>query len=191
MMNKLLLVILLLLIAAPGFAQQENDSLIYKLPTINNKLVYADNIIIQGRDSIRLDSTAKKWFNSYYADHQPDTTQGKNIKGSVVAQGILLYNVKPGLISIPFYAVVSVQINCRKNGYTYKMFNIHFRPKNGTVNAVGYQNDPDYLIKLYKQKHIGLITSMSVNRNMIRKYLTAMNTAIQASIAALNKAMTN
>jgi hypothetical protein len=191
MMNKLLPVILLLLMAVPGFAQQGNDSLIYNLPTINNKLVYTDSIIVQGRDSIMLDSMAKKWFNSYYADHQPDTIQGKNIKSSVVAQGILLYNVTPGLISIPFYAVVSVQINCRNNGYTYKMFNIHFRPKNGVVNAIGYQNDPDYLIKLYKQKHIGLITSMNINRGMIRKYLAAMNNTVQTSIAALNKAMTN
>jgi hypothetical protein len=191
-MNKALSLILFLLLANASFAQKGKDTVVYNLPVFNGKLIYTDSIEVKGRDSTTLDTIAKKWFNSYYVAHQADTTQGKNIKGSIVCQGILEYNVSPGFVSIPFYMVVSVMINCSNNHYTYKMCNIHCRPKSGFINAIyAYQHDPEYLIKLYKQKHLGLKAYMTVNRSMIRKYLLAMNTVVQGSINSLNKAMAN
>jgi len=189
-MSKTLSLILLLLLAKTCFAQKAKDTLVYNLPVINDKLIYTDSIEVKGRDSISLDSTAKKWFKDYYIVHQADTTQGKNIKGSIVSQGILEFYLSPNLYRVPFYMVVSVQINCWNNHYSYKMCNIHFRSKSGFLNTIyNYPSDPEYLIKQYKQKHLGLL---DINmRHMTRARLSAMNKVVRASIVSLNKAMAN
>ncbi|MBB6108446.1 DUF4468 domain-containing protein [Mucilaginibacter lappiensis] len=189
-MSKTLFLILMLLIAKTCFAQKAKDSIVYNLPVINDKLIYTDSIEVKGRDSISLDTMAKKWFNSYYVAHQADTTQGNNVKGSVVCQGILEYSLAPNLYRVPFYMVVSVQINCWNNHYSYKMCNIHFRSKSGLLNAIyHYPSDPEYLIKQYKQKRRGVLDINA--RHMTRARLSAMNNVVLASIASLHKAMAN
>jgi hypothetical protein len=191
-MNKLLLIVLFLFVTKAGFAQKDKDTVVYNLPVVDGKLVYTGSVNLNGHDRAKLDSNAKNWLNSYFKYHQRDTlSKDKDTTNSVLNWGILEYHVTPGLISIPFYAIITVKINCNNDSYSYKIFDIHFRPQNGTLNAIGYQRDPDYLIGLYKQKHIGFITSMSIDRKMIREYLSKTNSAILNCIASLNKAMAN
>jgi len=189
-MNKALSLIVFLLLANACFAQKGKDTVVYNLPVFDGKLIYTDSIEVKGRDSTTLDTMAKKWFNSYYVAHKADTTQGKNIKGSVVCQGILEFHLSPNLYRVLFYMIVSVQIKCWHNHYSYKMWNIHFRSKSGFLNAIyNYPSDPEYLIKQYKQKHLGLLDINT--RHMTRARLSAMNNVVRASIASLNKAMAN
>ncbi|WP_184548508.1 hypothetical protein [Mucilaginibacter sp. FT3.2] len=154
-MKRLLLFILFLMLIRPGFAQKGKDTIVYNLPVVNGKLLYTDTIAVKGADSTALDSKAKTWFNSYFKNWQADTIKGKGVQANILRQGIIEYHVAPGLISIPFYLVVSVQINCSNGAYSYRLHNIRFRPKNGVVNAIGYQADPEFIqTKTYRPGNI-------------------------------------
>lgn len=191
-MNRLLLIVLFLLSANKIFAQKDKDTTVYNLPEVNGKLVYKDSIFVKGRSDVMLDSLAKKWFNGYFKYWQSDTLSKDRVKNcSVLAQGVLEYTARPGLLNIPYFAIISIMIKCNDDGYVYEIHDILFRPQNGILYRIGYERDPEYLINLYKQKHIGLIKAMSIDRGMIRNYLSSMNTAVLNCIASLKKAMTN
>jgi hypothetical protein len=189
-MNKILPVLLFLLFAEAGFAQK--DTVVTNLPMVDGKLVYSGSVNITARDSIALDSTANNWLKSYFKYHRPcPSPPVEATTGSISSQAVLEYKVKPGLINIPYYGIINILITCKNNSYSYKIYDIHFRPKSGTLNAIGYERNPEYLIALYKQKHIGLIKSMSIDKHEIRNYLSNMNSAVLECIASLKKAMTN
>jgi hypothetical protein len=192
-MDRSLLIILCLLIANAVFAQKGKDTVVYNLPVVNDKLVYEDSVNVKGRSKASLDSTVKKWFISYFKYYRTDTSsiQDKTIISAIWHQGVLEYHVKPGLINIPYYAVITIHIICTNDYFRYKIYNIYFVPKSGFLRELGFQNDPEYLIRLYKQKHIGFAKSMTIDRGMIRNYLSNMNLAVRKCIASLNKAMVN
>jgi hypothetical protein len=192
-MKRLLLIVLFLFIAKTGLAQKDKDTVVYNLPVVDGKLVYTGTVNVTGHNSAKLDSSAKKWVTSHFKYHEPDTlSKDKDTTAiSVLSWAAIEYHIKPGLISIPFYLIITIKVNCQNNSYSYKIFNIYFRPQSRALSTIGYQRDPSYLIMLYKQKHIGFIHSMSIDRSMIREYLSGTNSAIRDCIASLNKAMAN
>jgi hypothetical protein len=191
-MIKFLLLNLFLLLSIDLFAQIGKDTIVYNLPMVNDRLIYADSIIVSNHKSVVLDSAAKKWFKRYFRYSQADTSSKEKNAGDIVANlGVLEYHVKPGLINIPYYALITIHIACKDNSYSYKIYNVYFRPQSKFFSAVGFERDPEDLIALYKQKHIGFVRYMTINRGMIRNYLLNMNAAIRECIASLNKAMTD
>lgn len=196
-MNRIILLILLLFITTVGFAQRAKDTLIYNLPMVNDKLQYDGSIDVKGHNRAELSAIAKKWLFTYFKENKLSdanatlTPSKTDTTTFTLYQGLLEYHVTPGWISIPFYAIINIQVKCTKNNYTYRISDIYFRPQNGVLNAMGYQKDPNYLIKIYKQKHLGLKHIIDLDRNMIRKYLSHLNTAVLDCIASLNKAMAN
>jgi len=186
---KLILLAAFLLASNVIFAQK--DSIVYKIPTVGEKVVYSGTVAVNGKTHIMLDTTAKAWFNSNFKYKRPDTSPGSLDTSSVFSQGLLEYKVRPGMVNIPFLCQITIRITCKNNQYNYNISDIYFRPKSEFLNGVGYQNSPDYLVKVGKKKHLGLGTSWNVTRGQIREYLTKMNTAILACIASLNKAMSN
>ncbi|MBD1363516.1 hypothetical protein IDJ77_06820 [Mucilaginibacter sp. ZT4R22] len=190
-MKRYLITAVLALLLKCSLAQDVKDSLVYNLPMVNDKLIYADTVKVTGSKAV-LDRVANAWFKNYFKNYRPYPADREvDVGAAVFDQAMLEYKVSPGLIAIDYFAAVSIKITSGNNFYAYKIYEISFRPKNGVLNKIGYQNDPDYLIKLYKKKHLGLITSMSLSRGMIREYLDKMNTAVIACIASLNKAMAN
>lgn len=189
-MNRLLLIALFLGIRVTGIAQTGKDTVVYNLPMTNGKLVYAGDVNMNGRSRSAFDSAANNWLNNYFISHQ-QCTPTDSARSSVLSQGLMEISMKPGLISIPFYCKLTIQVICKDHSYSYRIYDIRFRPKSSGLSALGYERNPEELIDLYKQKHIGLIRSMSIDRKMIRNYLSNMNTAILACIDSLNKAMAN
>ncbi|TFF33299.1 hypothetical protein [Mucilaginibacter psychrotolerans] len=190
-MKRYLITAVLTLLLKCALAQNVKDSLVYQLPMVNDQLIYKDTVKVTGNKTL-LDSAAGAWFKSYFQNYRPYPADREvDTSAAVFDQAMLTYKVSPGLIAIDYFAAVSIKITTGNNFYTYKIYEISFRPKNGVLNKIGYQNDPEYLIKLYKRKHLGLITSMSLSRGMIREYLDKMNTAVIACIASLNRAMAN
>jgi hypothetical protein len=155
----------------------------------NGKLIYAGKITTSGLKKATLDSTAVKWFRGYFKYYRPYPTAAPDSNCTVYDEAIFEYKINPGMVYIPFYARVTFKIKCSDNGYEYNISDIYFRPQNGVLNAIGYQRDPSYLINLYKKKHLGLFTSMSIDRSMIRKYISATDSAITSCIASLKAAM--
>ncbi len=196
-MNRLVIILLFLLLAKAGFAQKPIDSLIYNLPVVNGKLMYSGYADVKGRNRTELDSIAKKWVFSYFKDSQLIETQGiplplyTDTTSIILNRGLLKYKMRPGMVNITFYSIITLKVGCTDNRYNYQIDSIYFRPKSGALNALGYQNSPEYLISVFKKKHLGFWTSMNVTRNQIREYLSTMNTAIRDCIASLNKAMAN
>jgi hypothetical protein len=196
-MNKTLLLLLLLFITKTGFAQKPKDTLIYNLPVVNGKLIYTGYADVKGRDKAELDSIAKKWVLSYFKDNQLTEASGTPIltpndtTSIILNQGLLKYKIKPGMVNITFYTIITLKMGCVNNYYNYEISNIFFRPKSGVLNAWGYQNSPEYLITIFKRKHLDFWTAMNVTRNQIREYLDKMNEAVRNCIASLNKAMAN
>lgn len=192
-MKRFLLIILILFIAKTGLAQKDKDTSVYNLPVVNGKLVYTATINVSAHDSAKLDSNAKKWVISYFKYHEADTlSKDKDTTTtSVLSCAALEERIKPGLINIPFYITMTIKVNCKSNHYIYRIFDIYFRAQSRAVSAIGFQRDPSYLIALYKQKHIGFVNSMSIDKKMIREYLCKTNTAVLDCIASLNKAMAN
>jgi hypothetical protein len=190
-MKRYLITAVLALLLRCALAQEVKDSLVYHLPMVNDKLIYTDTVKVTGKKAL-LDSVATAWFKNYFQNYRPYPADREVDAGATVFdQAMLEYKVSPGLIAINYFAAVAIKITCGNNFYTYKIYEISFQPKNGVLNTIGYQKDPEYLIRLCKKKHLGLITSMSLSRGMIREYLDKMNTAIIACIASLNGAMAN
>ena len=178
------------------YAQTAKDTLIYNLPVINNKLIYEGNGKVAGRNKADLDSLLKTWIQSYFnlrnlaADQATIIPLDSDTTGVVLSQGMLEYKVRPGMVNIDFVAIIRIKVLVTDGWYSYKIDRIFFRPKNSTLNAMGYQNDPEYLINEYKKKHIGFWTAWNVTRGQMREYLSTMNTAVRNCISSLNNAMT-
>lgn len=187
-MNRLLLIALFLLAAKAGFGQSNADSVIAHIPIYNGCIVYADSITVKGRTKLDLDTTAKNWFNSYLKEHTGCIPPNDSVN-SVLGRGAIQYQMKPGMVNITFYAIVTVQIKCTDNHYSYYIYDFYLRPKSEMLHSLGYINSPEYLLGLSKKKHLGLATSMRVERGQIKEYLTKMDAAVRTCIASLNKAM--
>jgi len=191
-MNKLLLLLSFLLLSAASFAQTGKDTIVYNLPVVNGHLLYADSINVKGRSAAQLDTAAKHWFLGYFKNYRLlKLADKKDTANFIFSEALLEYYLTPGLVPIKFFAIITLQIDCRNSNYNYKIYNIYFRPKSDFLNSVGYQNDPDYLISIYKQKHLGFGTSVVVDRKQIRNYLGHMNIEVRKCITSLNKAMAN
>lgn len=186
---KLVLLSAFLLLSNVIFAQK--DSIAFKIPVEGGRVVYSGTVAVNNKTRAMLDTASKAWLNSYFKYRHPVTPSDGQDTSSVLSQGLLEYKMRPGMVNIPFYCQVTIRVTCHDNSYTYRISDIYFRPKNEILNAVGYQNSPEYLVKAGKKKHLGLATSWNVTRGQIREYLTHMNTAILACIASLNKAMAN
>jgi len=170
-----------------AFAQK--DSIIYKIPIVGDKVVYSGTVTMKNKSAAQLDTASKTWFNSYFTSYQPVAPPHDADTSSVFSQGVLQYKVRPGMVNIPFICRITIRVTCKDNQYSYSISDIYFRPKSDMLNSIGYQNSPEYLIRVGKKKHLGLSTAMNVTRGQIREYLTKMNTAILECVASLNKAL--
>src|ERR1700748_2781844 len=116
-MSRVLLLSLLLFITIAGFAQSDKDTLISKLPIVNDTLIYKGDIEIQGRCKARLDTTARKWFIGYFADHKPDTlAKDKDTSAALVQLGLLEFRIATtslALVKYKFYILTSVKVVCK------------------------------------------------------------------------------
>lgn len=185
-MNRLLLFILLLLTRL-SIAQKPRDTVVTNVPTINNKILYTDSITVQGRSKQELDSIGRIWCTGYFYDRMFE----KDTLNSVYCRGIIAFKVKPGMVNIDYVAWITVLITCTDNQYKYQIYDIRFRPKSDALNSIGYQKDPEFLIRVYKQKHLSFGTYWNVTRGQIRDYISKMDIAVKKCIVSLNKAMVN
>jgi len=172
-----------------AFAQK--DSIVYKIPTEGDKVVYSGTVTVDNKSAAQLDAASKTWLDSYFKYHLPAAAPAGADTTKLYNKATIEYKVKPGMVNIPFYCQFIISVSCKDNQYSYRISDIYFRPKSNTLNSIGYENSPDYLVKIGKKKHLGLATSWNVTRGQIREYLTKMNTAILECIASLNKAMAN
>ena len=186
-MNRILLIVLLLLLTKASFAQSPKDTVVTQVPTVNGRILYTDSLIVKGRSKHVLDSIAQNWYISYFFHRLPE----KDTLNSILGRGLLEYKVKPGMININYSAAVTIQITCKDGWYRYRIYDIRFRPKSDLLNDVGYQNDPEYLIKIYKQNHLTFAQAYVVSRSQIRDYISKMDKAVKECIASLNRTMAN
>ena len=189
-MNKVLLVILLITLTGTAFAQQ--DSIIKKIPVVNGRIVYADSITITGHTAAELDSAAKKWLRSYFLYTDTNVSHANALAGGILFnRGVFEFKCRPGYLNIPFYGIITIQVFCRDNFYSYRITDIFFRPHNGVLNAIGYERDPNFLMSLYNKKHLSFSEAWRVDKHEIRGYLVGIDAAVRSCIASLNKAMAN
>lgn len=193
--KKTFVITLLQFAVSTAFAQKPKDTLIYNLPTVNDHLIYEGTAKVQGRNKATLDSLARAWFFDYFrmnnlsADSTMSISSVNDTTSTALNRGMIEYKVRPGMVNITFIAFINIKVSVADNSYSYKIDHIFFRPKNATLNSVGYQNDPEYLIKVYKKKHLGLATAWNVTRGQIREYLSMMNAVVRSCIASLNSRM--
>ncbi|MFI5160282.1 MAG: hypothetical protein ACHQHN_03350 [Sphingobacteriales bacterium] len=186
---KSFLLFFFLLAFNAAFAQK--DSIVYKIPTEGDKVVYSGTVAVNNRSAAQLDAISKSWLDSYFKYHLPAAAPAGADTTKLYNKATIEYKVRPGMVNIPFYCQFIISINCKDNQYSYRISDIYFRPKSNTLNGIGYENSPDYLVKIGKRKHLGIATSWNVTRGQIREYLTKMNAAMLECIASFNKAMTN
>jgi len=172
-----------------AFAQK--DSIVYKIPMVGDKVVYSGTVTVNNKSAAQLDAASKSWLDSYFKYHLPAAAPAGADTTKLYNKAMIQYKVRPGMVNIPFYCQFIISVSCKDNQYSYRISDIFFRPKSNTLNGMGYQNKPEYLIEVGKKKHLGLSTAMNVTRGQIREYLTKMNAAILECIASLNKAMAN
>jgi len=186
-MNRILLIALLLLFAKIAAAQNPKDTMVTNVPTVSGRILYTDSMTVKGKSKHVLDSLANNWYVSYFFHRLPE----KDTLNSICGRGLLEYKVKPGMINIDYEAAITIQITCKDGWYKYQMYDIKFRPRSSVLNDIGYQNNPEYLIKIYKQKHLTFAQAYVVSRSQIRDYISKMNKAVKECIASLNKTMAN
>ena len=192
-MYKRLLSALFILLSAPAFAQRENkDSVIKHIPLIKDKIVYTDSISVNGHSGKQLDSAAKKWFLGNFSRKDSITNATPQVGYNAVSNtGIFEFKCMPGYVNVLFYGIMTIQITCYDNSYTYRISDLYFRPHNNFLNGAGYQRDPNYLIGLYYKKHLSFGEAWNVDRHEIKGYLVGLDAAVRSCIASLNKAMAN
>lgn len=191
-MKRNLLTILFIIISIIASAQRaEKDSIIKRIPLVDGKIVYSDSITANGHTAVQLDSAAKKWFRNYFIYTDNKAGAPNSTTSTVYNRGVFEFKCMPGYMNIPFYGILTMQITCHNNSYSYRIFNIYFRPHNGFLNAVGFERDPNYLISLYNKKHLSFGEAWRVDKHEIRGYLVGVDGAIRTCIASLNKAMAN
>jgi len=186
-MKWLFLILSILLFARISFAQNSKDTMVTQVPTVNGRILYTDSIKVKGRSKHVLDSIAQNWYISYFFHRLPE----KDTLNSILGRGLLEYKVKPGMINIDYEAAITIQITCKDGWYKYQFYDIKFKPKSDAVGVLGYQRDPEYLIKIYKQKHLTFGEEWNVTRSQIRDYISKMDKAVKDCIASLNKTMAN
>ncbi|HEX3383972.1 MAG TPA: hypothetical protein VHS53_02230 [Mucilaginibacter sp.] len=186
---KLIFLAAFLLLSNAIFAQK--DSIAFKIPTESDKVVYKGIVTVNGKSRVVLDTAAKTWLKVYFKYFRQATPADTQDTSAVFSQGMLEYKVRPGMVNIPFFCQVTIRVTCKDGSYTYRISDIYFRPQNEFLNNIGYENSPDYLVKIGKRKHLGLAISWNVTRDQIREYLTKMDANIRDCIASLNKAMNN
>lgn len=168
----------------------QKDSIVFKIPTEGDKVVYSGTVAVNNKNRLTLEAASKAWLVNYFKSYRSAIPADSQDSSSVFSQGLLEYKVRPGMVNIPFFCQITLRITCKDNTYAYRISDIFFRPKSDFLNAAGYQNSPDYLVKVGRRKHLGFGTAWKVSRGQIREYLAQMNTAILACTASLNKAMT-
>ncbi|ASU33441.1 hypothetical protein [Mucilaginibacter xinganensis] len=193
-MSRTVILILFLIIAKTGLAQKGKDTIVYKLPVVNGKLMYADSIQVKGHNKSVLDSAAKKWISNNFKYHWNDTlSKDKDVRSSVLSWAILEFRAPPNSMRVVYYNYymrITIKISCEDDYYTYKIYEAYFRPKSGFFNkVVVHPTSADWLIDIYKKKDYGLMHNF--DGSTIRYYLSAVNTAIINCIASLNQAMKN
>jgi hypothetical protein len=193
-MKRIFLLPLLFLAAFAAHSQDKQDSLVYHMPIVDGKLVYADTISVPGRTKSLLDSAAKKWLNSYFTFHRPDTLRADlDSSSSVLSQGLLQFNIAPtsmSLVKYEFYLSFCIKINCSNDKYICRIFNVFFVPKSRLSRAiVVHLESPEYLIDSYKKEHMGLAPTVNFGRKKMAEYLEDTDRLIRQAIASLNAAM--
>jgi hypothetical protein len=170
------------------------DAFIYQMPMVSGHLIYADTVILNNHNKTQLDSAAKKWFSGYFKYYRPDTLSKDSDRNSAIlnqaAVTFKMTTTSLSLVKYNFYLIFSIKINCTDNKYTYKIFDIYFVPKSDLFRNISYyQHSPDYLIGIYKQKHLSMVNSINMGRKKVREYLKNTDDGIRASITSLNLAM--
>ena len=169
------------------------DSLLARLPIINGKLIYQDSINIPGQNVSKLDSMVKRWFynNFQYRCFLPQ--KGKDTLHNLLGQGIMEFSDfnRHQIVKYHYYLVMTIQINCRDNSYSYKISDMGLVLKNKFLNsAVMRPATPEYIIDLYKhKKHYWWTTGFTSNG--LKDYLANMNRLALNTVASLKKAMAN
>ncbi len=191
-MHRYLLIVLFTLFANSCFAQTDKDLIVDHLPLVNGKLIYSDSVFVKGRNKAALDSTSKKWARSYFKELTICAPpMGKDTLSSVLNQGLFGFDIKPGYMNIPLKAVLSIQITCNDKGYSYKISDIYFKAANNWKGMFVSYSDPEFLIKIYRRDHVGILDKMNISKKAIKEYLFKMDLAVKDCIASLNTAMAN
>ncbi|MDB5159423.1 MAG: hypothetical protein JWR50_4130 [Mucilaginibacter sp.] len=195
-MKTPIIIILLLIIAKTGFGQKKIDTAIINMPMVDDRLVYADSIIVKQHTKAQLDTVAEKWRLSYCKFCMPDTlSKDKDPNALILVRAGLEFKMTTtslALVKYKFYLLMSIKVTCGNNYYSYKVFDIFFVPENRTFRAIGvYQRSPEYLLHLYRKDHMGFEPSVDFGRKKIAEYLTNVNNGVQSVIASLNKSMAN
>ncbi|HEY2583590.1 MAG TPA: hypothetical protein VGI43_17390 [Mucilaginibacter sp.] len=193
---KKLLPIIMLFVTTKVLSQNVRDTILNSLPLVDGKLVYADSVTVKNQARTKLDSTARKWFVSYFKYYQADTlANDRDSSSSVLSKGLLEFRMTTtslALVKYNFYVVITMKIICKDNNYSYRISDIYFMPKGGVFRAViYYQSSPEYLIGLLNKKHLGIVDGINMGRKKIGEYLSRTNDAVRTCIASLNKAMLN
>ena len=66
---KLVLLFFFLLAFNAAFAQK--DSIVYKIPTVGDKVVYSGTVTVNNKSAAQLDAVSKSWMDSYFKYHLP------------------------------------------------------------------------------------------------------------------------
>jgi hypothetical protein len=175
-----------------NIALAQKDEAIKQMPVINGHLIYTDSISVQGHTAAQLDTAAKKWFYSYFKYTDTNIVRtAKDKKSIVFNRGVFEFKCTPMLITMQYYGIVTMQVQCKNNYYTYKIYHVWFRPKNGVLNELSYKSSADYLLTLYNKKHLSFSELLSIDKAEVKSYLFSIDTSIRLCISSLNKAMAN
>jgi hypothetical protein len=196
-MKIAVIIVSCLFIAKVAFAQKTADAIINDMPMVGGRLVYGGAVEVKNHKRKLLDSVGKQWLFNYFKDNKLSDANGKftpaldDTSRLTLRGGLINFRIAPGMIKIDFYAFVNLKFKCVNEKYFYQIDSIYFRPKKAALNTLGFQNNPEYLLKLYKQKHFGLWDYMQIPKSSISRYLLGLDMAIQECIASLNNAMSN
>ena len=190
-MNKLAFIIIFLSVGNIALAQK--DTTLYYIPLINNKIVYQDSIIVPGRTRAEIDAAAKKWFYNYFKIYKTNTTQKiEDPANSISDLGIIEFDMAPRKKRHRFYLVTNIDINCRDNNYSYKIYYIYIRPKGGLLKGAGcFAGSSETLVNMYNKKRLRFFRLKESRKKMIVNYLANIDANVRNCINSLNKAIMN
>ncbi len=95
--------LLLFFVFAFNAAFAQKDSIVYKIPTEGDKVVYSGTVSVNNRAAAQLDAASKSWLDSYFKYHLPAAAPDGADTTKLYNKATIEYKVKPGMVNIPFY----------------------------------------------------------------------------------------
>jgi len=179
---KNLILAIFAFISVSAYAQKDTAGL--KIPISNGSVVYEHVFETPGKTKAQLYNDAQQWFITRYKNFR-DIEVADSANDRVIGKGKeIVAFLGPFKTSIPFQSRMSIQIDCKDGKFRSRISAITLSPRD-TGTAMNFTTSPEELLSDLTENR----RTSGLTKAQMRQLLQNLNTAIDITMASLNKAL--